>query len=55
LFPDTGKYTKIWPERNETILKYAVYDTGHVLLTLEALYTNTTFMYKFQGIVLNQI
>lgn len=55
MFLDTGKYTKSWPERIKTILKYAVYDIGQVLLTLEALHIYTTFTYNFKGIVLNQI
>lgn len=44
-----------WPERNKTILMYAVYDIGQVLLTLEALRIYTTFMYSFKGTVLNQM
>lgn len=39
------------PERNRT--KYAVYDIGQILLTLEALHIYTTFTNSFRGLMFN--
>lgn len=54
MFLDTGKYTKSWPKRNKTNLKYAMYDIGQVLLTLEALHIYRTYIRIFKGIMFNQ-